>query len=239
MPSDRGGWNCWRPARFTPAAIRSRRPARPRARWRRRSGLLLPGSRSTGSVPATSPWMASSRRRGACRCSPSASTAWRRSPRRASRCASMPGRIWSACAAALSQLYGHHAISGRPGRGRRLRGHGERQSVRAYEPFGCVAGAGRPRHSPQQLHGRGSGRDGNIGRPQPVDGRQGQRGQPGARGAWRHARRPRCRPAPAREGRTMRASSRAISATKPPIRPVRCSIRACPSRPTRPSCCCG
>ena len=49
----------------------------------------------------------------------------------------------------------------------------------------------------------------------------------------------RCRPAPAREGRTMRASSRAISATKPPIRPVRCSIRACPSRPTRPSCCCG
>ena len=102
MPSDRGGWNCWRPARFTPAAIRSRRPARPRARWRRRSGLLLPGSRSTGSVPATSPWMASSRRRGACRCSPSASTAWRRSPRRASRCASMPGRIWSACAAALS-----------------------------------------------------------------------------------------------------------------------------------------
>ena len=27
----------------------------------------------------------------------------------------------------------------------------------------------------------------------------------------------------------MRASSRAISATKPPIRPVRCSIRACPS----------
>ena len=73
--------------------------------------------------------------------------------------------------------------------GRRLRGHGERQSVRAYEPFGCVAGAGRPRHSPQQLHGRGSGRDGNIGRPQPVDGRQGQRGQPGARGAWRHARR--------------------------------------------------
>ena len=108
MPSDRGGWNCWRPARFTPAAIRSRRPARPRARWRRRSGLLLPGSRSTGSVPATSPWMASSRRRGACRCSPSASTAWRRSPRRASRCASMPGRIWSACARAV-QPYGHHA----------------------------------------------------------------------------------------------------------------------------------
>ena len=33
-----------------------------------------------------------------------------------------------------------------------------------------------------------AGRDGNIGRPQPVDGGQGQRGQPGARGAWRHAR---------------------------------------------------
>ena len=101
MPSDRGSWNCWRPARFTPAAIRSRRPARRRARWRRRSGPLSAGA-ATGSVPATSPWTVSSRRRGACRCSPSAPTAWRRSPRRASRCASMPGRIWSACAAALS-----------------------------------------------------------------------------------------------------------------------------------------
>ena len=121
MPSDRGGWNCWRPARFTPAAIRSRRPARPRA-LATPQRPALPGSRSTGSVPATSPWMASSRRRGACRCSPSASTAWRRSPRRASRCASMPGRIWSACAAALS-TYGHHArtprATARSGSGRR------------------------------------------------------------------------------------------------------------------------
>ena len=272
MPSDRGSWNCWRPARFTPAAIRSRRPARRRARWRRRSGPLSAGA-ATGSVPATSPWTVS-RRRGACRCS-----LRRRQRGGAVRVARAGAHLCRQDLVGVQrrclQLYGQHArqpglVCGRragahagrtryrqqrhgswpgyvpagrsePQRGRRLRGHGERQSVRACEPFGCVAGAGWPRHSPQQLHGRGPGRDGNIGRPQPVDGGQGQRGQPGARGAWRHAR---------GAAVALQAGAGARGAdyagflarylgdkTADPARPL--LDQGLPFKTTRPSCCCG
>ena len=67
------------------------------------------------------------------------------------------------------------------------------------------------------------GRDGNIGRPQPVDGGQGQRGQPGARGAWRHARGAAValQAGAGARGRTMRVSSRYLGdKTADPARPL-------------------
>ena len=275
MPSDRGGWNCWRPARFTPAAIRSRRPARPSALATPQrpafAGVALSGIRSSNQsvdgIVATTRRLplfsfgvdsvaAQSASREPVRIYAGQDLVGVRSGAVYSYTATTrDSQVWYVGAAPVRMLAGRDIVNNgtAPGQDMSLPGDLSRNLGGGYA--GTASGnlfvhtslsdvslvqAGRDiLHSSFMVAGPGvmeisAGRNllmedkasvVSLGPVAPGDTRA---GAAVALQAGAGAR-----------GRTMRASSRAISATKPPIRPVRCSIRACPSRPTRPSCCCG